>query len=72
MIDPHYPHIVLTFTYRDCKIEIEQDEDRVNQRYVYSVWVNYDQGCAIAVPTAMTRRDAIRRAKQWIDQRFSF
>ena len=70
MIDPHYPHIVITFAYRGCKIEIERDEDKVYQQEIYSAWVNYEKGCTVAVPIAMTRKDAIKRAKKWIDRKF--
>lgn len=65
MIEPHYPQIILSFTYRDCKIEIDRDE--LDGHGIYSAWVNHKQGCAVAVPRATTSMDAIKRAKQWID-----
>jgi hypothetical protein len=68
MMKPNYPQIVLSFAYRDCKVEIDRDE-LDGGHYIYAAWVNYDQGCAVAVPCAMTTIDAVRQAKQWIDQR---
>ena len=68
IIDPHYPHIVLTCPYREFTIELEQSvwQDVTT----YAAWVNYDKGSAVAVPKAWTRADAIKRAKQWIDRNF--
>lgn len=68
IIDPHYPHIVLTCPYRHCTIELEQSvwQDVTT----YTAWVNYETGSAVAVPKAWTRTDAIKRAKQWIDRNF--
>jgi hypothetical protein len=65
---PNYPQIVLSFAYRDYKVEIDRDE-LDGGHYIYAAWVNHDQGCAVAVPCAMTTMDAVRQAKQWIDQR---
>lgn len=62
---PSYPHIILSFNYRGCKVEIDRDE--LDGYCIYAAWVNHDRGCAVAVKSAMTTRDAIRRAKQWID-----
>jgi hypothetical protein len=67
IINPHYPDIVLSFVYHGCKVEIERDQ--LDGYYIYSAWVNHDQGCAVAVPGAMTTKDAIHQAKQWIDQK---
>lgn len=67
MIDPHYPHIILSFSYRGFFVEIEQDWFKGQE--IYAVWVNSQQGCAVAVPCALTRSEAVRKAKQWIDQR---
>lgn len=70
IIDPHYPHIVLAFSYRGLTIEIEQaSEDNLT---LYAAWVNYDSGSAVAVPKAWSRADAIQRAKQWVDRKFQF
>ena len=62
---PSYPQIILSFAYRGCKVEIDRDE--LDGHCIYAAWVNYDRGCAVAVPSAMTTIDAVRRAKQWID-----
>ncbi|HHP7231002.1 MAG TPA: hypothetical protein ACFCUY_09100 [Xenococcaceae cyanobacterium] len=67
MIEPNYPHIILSFPYRGYRIEIDCDED--NGKPIYAAWVNHERGCAVAVPKAMTTRDAIRKAKSWIDQK---
>ncbi len=67
MIDPHYPHIILSFIYHGFVVEIEQDQFK-NQA-IYAVWVNSEQGCAVAVPYASTRTEAIRKAKGWIHRR---
>ncbi len=67
MIDPDYPHIVLAFDYKGWRVEIEQGE--LQGCKTYSVWVNYELGCAVAVPYAKSRWDAIIKAKQWIDAR---
>ncbi|MGF1604509.1 MAG: hypothetical protein ACFCU8_21370 [Thermosynechococcaceae cyanobacterium] len=65
MTDPDYPHIVLTFDYRGWKVELDQGE--MDGQTTYSVWANHAFGCAVAVPYATSRKEAIRRAKQWID-----
>ena len=67
MIDPHYPHIVLSFLYRGFLVEIEQDHFKGQE--IYAVWINSEQGCAMAVPCALTRTEAIRKAKKWIQKR---
>ncbi|MGB3402126.1 MAG: hypothetical protein WBA77_05495 [Microcoleaceae cyanobacterium] len=67
MIDPHYPDIVLSFTYRGFFVEIEQDSFKDQE--IYAVWVNSQQGCAVAVPCALSRSEAVKKAKRWIDQR---
>ena len=67
---PNYPQIILSFVYRGCKVEIDRDE--LDGHCIYAAWVNHDRGCAVAVPSAMTTIDAIRRAKQWIDRRYLF
>ncbi|MGF1589324.1 MAG: hypothetical protein ACFCU7_08785 [Pleurocapsa sp.] len=68
MTEPHYPQIILSFAYRGCKIEI--DRDQLDGHCIYAAWVNHERGCAVAVPSATTPKDAIKRAKQWIDQEF--
>ncbi|MEM6838455.1 MAG: hypothetical protein AAF609_16555 [Cyanobacteria bacterium P01_C01_bin.120] len=68
IIDPHYPHIVLKFSYREVYIEIEQTTWQ--DVTAYTAWVDYQTGSAVAVPKAWTRSDAIQKAKRWIDRRF--
>lgn len=68
IIDPHYPHIVLAFSYKGLNIEVEQEF--LDGQPVYAAWVNYAAGSAVAVPKAWTREDAIRRAKRWVDRKF--
>jgi len=42
---------------------------------LYDLWkqgplvISYEMGCAVAVPCALTRTDAIRRAKKYVDAR---
>ncbi|MCJ8282171.1 MAG: hypothetical protein MJK14_20635 [Rivularia sp. ALOHA_DT_140] len=59
----------MSFTYRECNIQIERD--KFNKQDIYAAWVNYNQGCAIAVPYAGNPTEAIRKSKQWIDKRFN-
>jgi hypothetical protein len=65
MMNPDYPHIVLTFDYKGWKVELDQGE--MWGCPTYSVWASHNLGCAVAVPYAISRKEAIRRAKQWID-----
>ncbi|MBE7382860.1 MAG: hypothetical protein F6J95_015775 [Leptolyngbya sp. SIO1E4] len=69
MIDPHYPDVVLAFSYRGLSIEIEQSS--AEGQLVYAAWVNYALGSAVAVPKAWTQEDAVRRAKRWVDRKFT-
>ena len=72
MIEPHYPKILMSFTYREYKIEIERDNiNQHNKQDIYSAWVNYNGGYAVAVPYAVTPSEAITKSKQWIDQRLN-
>ncbi|MGB0561281.1 MAG: hypothetical protein ACPGVO_05705 [Spirulinaceae cyanobacterium] len=66
--DPDYPNILLSLPYRGCRIELARGESR--GVVCYTAWVNHAQGWAIAVPRAWTRKDAVRQAKHWIEQRF--
>ncbi|WP_081942889.1 hypothetical protein [Myxosarcina sp. GI1] len=66
-MNPNYPQIILSFTYRGYKVEIDRDE--LNGNCIYAAWVNHERGCAVAVPIATTTIDAIRRSKQWIDKK---
>lgn len=67
MIEPDYPHIVLTFTYRGFRVEIDQSQ--FAGQNIYAAWANYPQGCAMAVPFALTRAQAVKKAKMWINCR---
>ncbi|MEO1093462.1 MAG: hypothetical protein AAFX01_01010 [Cyanobacteria bacterium J06638_28] len=69
IIEPHYPHIVFAFPYRGLSIEVERGAH--DGRPIYAAWVNYATGSAVAVPSAATREDAIRRAKRWVDRKFA-
>ncbi|MGK7889428.1 MAG: hypothetical protein AB4042_08840 [Leptolyngbyaceae cyanobacterium] len=65
--DPHYSHIVLSFTYRGYQIQIAQD---IFEDYpVFAAWVDHQWGSAIATPCELTRAIAVRKAKRWVDQR---
>lgn len=68
MINPDYPHIVLSFIYRGVRIEIDQGE--LDGQCIYTVWVDYDTGCAVAVPCARSRMEAVKKAKTWVNKRF--
>ncbi len=70
MISPDYPHIVLSFIYRGVRIEVERGE--LDGKSTYAVWVDYDTGCAMAVPYAHSKIEAIKKAKKWVDKRFGF
>ena len=67
IIDPDYPKVILSFGYRDFKIEITRDEFAGQDCYV--AWANHQYGCAVAVPYAMTSKIAIKGAKKWVDKR---
>lgn len=66
---PDYSNIVLAFTYHHFRLEIDQSEE--NGQAIFSVWASHDRGCAVAVPKALSRTDAIRRAKRWVDRRLA-
>ena len=69
--DPDFPHVVLGFTYRGCKITIDKGE--CNGQLTYAAWVDYEFGdvigSAVAVPFAFGRAEAMRKAKRWVDAR---
>ena len=66
-LDPDFPHIIWSFTYRGSRLDVDQSEDE--GQILYAVWANHSKGCAVAVPRALTREDAIRRAKRYVDFR---
>ena len=65
--EPHYPHIMFSFPYRGYRIQIEQDMFRGER--IYAAWIDHDYGSALADPFAVTREEAVREAKRWVDQR---
>ncbi|MGD1874570.1 MAG: hypothetical protein ACFB02_16140 [Mastigocoleus sp.] len=67
IIHPHYPKIILSFTYRGFKIEIERDKFKGQD--IYAAWVEHEFGSAIAVPFAYTVLDAIKKSKKWVNNR---
>jgi uncharacterized membrane protein YdcZ (DUF606 family) len=67
ILDPDYPHIVLSYAYRGAKIELDQSE--LNGSPIYAAWVNYATGTALAVPKAWTRSEALKRAQRWVDRK---
>lgn len=67
ILNPDFPHIIWSFTYREWRLEIDQSED--DGQVVYAVWANHENGCAVAVPCALTREEAIKRAKKYVDAR---
>jgi hypothetical protein len=70
ILEPDYPNIVMSSLYRGLTIEL--DCGTLDGHPVYSAWVNYPTGNALAVPKAWSREEALRRAKRWIDRRFHF
>lgn len=67
---PDYPNVIWAFTYRDMKIEITTS--LYHEQMVYSAWVTYATGSAVAVPKAPTRGIAIAQAKKWIQTHFTW
>lgn len=70
MIDPDYPNVILSFIYRDFKIQITVDKWQDND--FYTAWANYSLGSAVAVPYAINTKLAVKHAKRWVDQRIEF
>ena len=67
---PHYPAVVWAFSYRDMQIEITTTIHHNQQ--IYSAWVTYPTGSAVAVPRAESREEAIAKAKKWIHTHFNW
>ena len=65
--DPDYLKIIFSFSYRGYIVELDRRQE--NGQEVYTVWVSYSLGSAVAVPCASTSKEAIRKAKRWIDHR---
>ncbi len=69
ILNPDFPHIVWSFPYRGWRLEVDRSEN--DGQVVYAVWANHEGGTAIAVPCALTREEAIKRAKHYVDSRIS-
>lgn len=65
--DPDYPDIVLSFDYRGYRLQVARSE--FEGQTLYAVWAGHSWGDALAVPCAIGRREAVRRAKRWVDRR---
>ena len=69
ILNPDFPHIVWSFTYRGWQLEVDQSEE--DDQVLYAVWANHKAGCAVAVPCAFTQAEAIKRAKRYVDARIN-
>lgn len=67
ILNPDYPQIIWSFEYRGWTLDVDCTD--TDGQEVYAVWANNDIGCAIAVPRATTKEEAIRRGKQYVDRR---
>lgn len=67
---PHYPAVAIAFSYRNMRIEITTTLH--HQQQIYSAWVTYATGSAVAVPRAESREAAIAGAKKWIQTHFNW
>ena len=67
---PHFPAVVLAFIYRGMQIEITASQH--HNRQIYSAWVTYATGSAVAVPRADSRERAIALAKRWVNTHFDW
>ncbi|MEO1620330.1 MAG: hypothetical protein AAFU53_04760, partial [Cyanobacteria bacterium J06632_3] len=67
---PHFPAVVLAFIYRGMQIEITTSQH--HNRQIYSAWVTYATGSAVAVPRADSRERAIALAKRWVNTHFDW
>ncbi|MEO1389600.1 MAG: hypothetical protein AAFV85_19870 [Cyanobacteria bacterium J06634_6] len=67
---PHYPAVLWAFSYRNVQIEITTTV--YQDRQIYSAWVSYPTGSAVAVPRAESREIAIAGAKKWIHTHFNW
>lgn len=66
--NPDHLKTVFAFPYRGMKITITTAQHE--QRWIFTAWVDYATGSAVAVPRAASRNEAIRRAKKWIHRQF--
>ena len=68
--DPDYINTVFSFPYRGVTIQIASSTHLGAK--IYTAWIDYATGSAVAVPKAYSRSEAIRRAKTWVVQKFIF
>ena len=66
--DPDYINTVFAFPYRGVTIQITSDTHLGTR--IYTAWVDYPTGSAVAVPRASSRRDAIKQAQTWVSEKF--
>ena len=66
--EPDFINTVFAFPYRGLRIEITTTQHQ--GQTVYTAWVDYATGSAVAVPKAYSRKEAIWRAKSWVRRRF--
>ncbi|MBE9061545.1 hypothetical protein [cf. Phormidesmis sp. LEGE 11477] len=67
---PDYPAVTWAFVYRGMKVEVTTSTHYEQQ--IYSAWVTYDTGSAVAVPRADSPERAIAQAKKWIHTHFDW
>ena len=68
--DPDYINTVFSFPYRGMTIQITSGTYLGAK--IYTAWVDYATGSAVAVPKAYSRSEAIRLAKSWVTKKFVF
>ncbi len=67
--DPDYINTVISFPYRGVTIQITSGTYLGVK--IYTAWIDYATGSAVAVPKAYSRSEAIRRAKHWVMEKFA-
>lgn len=67
--DPDHIKTVFAFPYHGVTIQITSDTHLGMK--IYTAWIDYPTGSAVAVPKAYSRSDAIRKAKKWVVQKFT-
>ncbi|NEP15805.1 MAG: hypothetical protein F6J97_02755 [Leptolyngbya sp. SIO4C1] len=70
LANPDHIHTVFAFPYHGLEIQITSTQH--DGQTLYTAWVNYDTGSAVAVPKARSREEAIQRAKAWARQKFEW
>ncbi len=68
--DPDHIKPIFSFPYHGVTIQITSDTHLGVK--IYTAWVDYATGSAVAVPKAYSRGEAIKRAKKWVSQKFQF